>query len=408
MSNQETALVNGNQIRPFRDEEVADELAKLLQLPSFQAFLRLFPKEITSFFYSQLTEIRSIRAFKQVLMAPLFQSLLKLTTFSYDLSGKSNLKGFSGVTFLSNHRDIILDSAILNVLLFEAGLEMTRIAIGDNLFVKPFIEPLVKLADSIVVRRSLPPRAFIESSKSFSQIVDETIQKEHKYLWIAQREGRSKDSNDLTQPALLKMLALSGGGTPLENLMRKQIVPTSFSYEYDPCDYLKAKELLLRLAGNRYVKVRGEDLLSMKQGLQGYKGRVHIDIGTPLSSLIEQYEQEGSIPRLCSLEKNKLFEVVAHIIDREIHRRYRLYPSNFIAYDLLEKREKGLETGHYSPSDKEQFVAYLNEQVARTFPTSEEENRQIEHLILIQYANPLRNYLRATTTPLCSYTEKED
>lgn len=380
-------------IRPYYDEEVEMIVKELKNDSSFQAFIRFFPSDLLPILQAKMEKVPTTEYFRKEIIAPLLGYLLQRTTFSFDLSGTSNLKGLGAVTFLSNHRDIILDAAILNLCLFQSGYNLVRMAVGDNLLKKPFITKLMKLADAILVERSLPPRAFVESSRAFSAFVEKSISEENKSIWIAQREGRAKDNDDKTQPALLKMLALEGNGDTIEEkLLSKKIVPMTISYEYDPCDFLKAKELLYRKKYGSYTKSRNEDINSMRQGLLGKKGRIHINLGTPLASLINKAKKQNDSMVVDFANINTYLAHIASLIDIEIHSHYRLYPGNYIADDLLKNSTLGFKNGHYSKEDESQFTLYLEERVQLASPASDSEAEDIRKLILLQYANPLRNY----------------
>lgn len=382
-------------IRPYYDEEVPKVIESLKKKPEFNRFLQMLPQDLVDKILEKSEDFHSVDDFKKEVLSPLLRFLLKKTAFSYDLSGTGNLKGLKASTFLSNHRDIILDSAILNLCLLESDLPLCRIAIGDNLLASPLITTLVKLADGIIVERDLPPRDFMASSRVFSAFIDKSIHQDSKSVWIAHREGRAKDSDDRTQPSLLKMLAFSGEGSFQENLLAKNIIPMAISYEYDPCDYLKAKELLARRSGRRYTKTSDEDLNSMRQGLWGQKGRIHIDLGTPLCRLISENERDNTAISAAS-RRNDYFVWVAQLIDKEIHSRYRLYPGNYVAEDMLSGELKRLQGGHYSEADAERFRAYLEGQLELANPADAEERQLLRELILLQYANPLRNFQKTS------------
>ena len=269
----------------------------------------------------------------------------------------------------------------------ERNYLMPRIAIGDNLFGRPWIEAVVKLNDSFVVRRSLPIRQMLLAAQALSAFIDQSIQQDHKSVWIAQREGRAKDNSDKTQPSVLKMIASSQSNDPLTQLMRVNIAPTTISYEYDPCDILKACELLWRKhhPEEQYVKGPEEDLINMKTGLLGYKGRVHFAIGKRLNELITP-ELEAE---LRALPKQQLYPRLAELIDTELHSNYRFYPINYIAYDLLHPH-KAHPKELYSEADKEKALRYIEEQIAKA-PTDAYSADELRTQLLQMYAQPLCN-----------------
>ena len=375
-------------IRPYLDEEVPAVVAQLVDQPELRHVLSaLLSEEETTALIQQLKGIHSVDDFKQRISYPLVVQLAKRTTFSVSLSGASRLGGDLPTTFITNHRDIILDSAFLNLVMRERNYLMPRIAIGDNLFGRPWIEAVVKLNDSFVVRRSLPIRQMLLAAQALSAFIDRSIQQDHKSVWIAQREGRAKDNSDKTQPSVLKMIASSQSSDPLTQLMRVNIAPTTISYEYDPCDILKACELLWRKhhPEEQYVKGPEEDLINMKTGLLGYKGRVHFAIGKRLNELITP-ELEAE---LRALPKQQLYPRLAELIDTELHSNYRFYPINYIAYDLLHPH-KAHPKELYSEADKEKALRYIEEQIAKA-PTDAYSADELRTQLLQMYAQPLCN-----------------
>ena len=375
-------------IRPYLDEEVPAVVAQLANQPELRHVLSaLLSEEETTALIQQLKGIHSVDDFKQRISYPLVVQLAKRTTFSVSLSGASRLGGDLPTTFITNHRDIILDSAFLNLVMRERNYLMPRIAIGDNLFGRPWIEAVVKLNDSFVVRRSLPIRQMLLAAQALSAFIDQSIQQDHKSVWIAQREGRAKDNSDKTQPSVLKMIASSQSNDPLTQLMRVNIAPTTISYEYDPCDILKACELLWRKhhPEEQYVKGPEEDLINMKTGLLDYKGRVHFAIGKRLNELITP-ELEAE---LRALPKQQLYPRLAELIDTELHSNYRFYPINYIAYDLLHPH-KAHPKELYSEADKEKALRYIEEQIAKA-PTDTYSADELRTQLLQMYAQPLCN-----------------
>ena len=291
-------------------------------------------------------------------------------------------------TFISNHRDIVLDSAFLDVMLLQAGYPTTvEIGIGDNLLIYPWIKQLVRMNKAFTVRRGLTPKEMLASSQLMSRYIHYAVTEKKENIWIAQREGRAKDSDDRTQESVLKMLAMGGsvvGGQTADSLRELNIVPLTISYEYDPCDYLKAQEFQQKRDNPAFKKSKQDDLDNMKTGIFGYKGRVHYHCGTPINSWIDE---------LKDLPRNEFFSAVATRMDSEIHRGYRLYPCNYIAADMLaqlshESHEP--HESHYTLADRERFEAYLDAQIAKiTLPQKDEPF--LRERILTMYANPLRN-----------------
>jgi len=283
-------------------------------------------------------------------------------------------------TFVSNHRDIVLDSAFLDVLLVKAGYPTTvEIGIGDNLLIYPWIKRLVRMNKAFTVRRGLTAHEMMRSSQLMSSYIHYAVTQKKENIWIAQREGRAKDSDDRTQDSVLKMLAM--GGT----LNELNIVPLTISYEFDPCDYLKAQEFQQKRDNPAFKKSRQDDLDNMKTGIFGYKGRVQYHCATPINTWLDE---------LKDLPRKEFFQALSQRIDHELHRHYRLYPCNYIALDELEGTQAHAD--HYTPKDKERFEQYLQGQLAKIKIPNKDEAFLRERM-LTMYANPLRNYLKVNS-----------
>ena len=279
--------------------------------------------------------------------------------------------------FLSNHRDIVLDSAFLDVLLVKAGYPTTvEIGIGDNLLIYPWIKRLVRMNKAFTVRRGLTAHEMMRSSQLMSRYIHYAVTQKKENIWIAQREGRAKDSSDHTQDAVLKMLAMGG------ELRELNICPLTISYEFDPCDYLKAQEFQQKRDNPAFKKSRQDDLDNMKTGIFGYKGRVHYHCGTPINQWLAELD---------GLPRNEYFQQLSQRIDQEIHAGYRLYPCNYIALDELDGNQAHAD--HYTSNDKERFEQYLQGQLAKIKIPNKDE-AFLRERILTMYANPLRNYLK--------------
>lgn len=265
------------QIRPFTDDEVAPVIEQLCNEPYFVGILGyIFPGMAANDVLSRLKTIKTIDEFQEKFIIPFLSNLMKNTTEGVTADGVDKLSKKGGYLFVSNHRDIILDSALINIKLHEKGFETTEIGIGDNLLIYDWITDLVKLNKSFVVKRNLPVRQMMAASETLSAFIRHSIVKDKQNIWIAQREGRSKDGNDLTQSSVLKMFNLSGRSDMVENFKELNIVPVSISYELDPCDYLKAYQSQLKRDDENYQKSQREDLVHMNTGLNGRKGRVHL------------------------------------------------------------------------------------------------------------------------------------
>ena len=380
----ETVSPNFDEIRPLNNNEVKDAIEKLLASDDFERALRYIMPDLNwTEFSALMRSFKTKEDFKSVMAYNAVMTVAKKTTFSLTISGKSRLPK-EPCTFISNHRDIVLDAAFLNVMLYDVGHGMTQVAIGDNLMIRPWIETLVRLNNSFIVKRGVSVRQMLEVSQTLSAYMHHTIKETKESVWIAQREGRSKDSDDRTQGSVLKMLNMGGTKDFLTNMMELNIVPVAISYEYDPCDFLKAQEFQLKRDIEGYKKTTADDLLNMQTGLFGYKGRVHFQTGACMNDELAKMDR--------SLPKPELFARMSALIDKRIHASYRMYPNNYVAHDLLEGKEDFSD--HYTAEDKQRFTAYIEQQLERiSIP-----NKDVDFLrgkMLLMYANPLKNYLAA-------------
>lgn len=372
-----------NAIRAYEDRDLGATIKTLFADEAFRSVLQsLFPNQSLPLLEKQLSSYTSILEFQKNFIHGLVTQLIQKTGngLTLDISALTN-KGLP-YTYISNHRDIILDSALLDILLIDAKFPQTvEIAIGDNLLVYPWIKHLVRLNKAFIVQRSLSLREMLAASKLMSRYMHFVITQKKNPIWIAQREGRAKDGNDRTQEAVLKMIAMGGEGTATERLMAMHIVPLSISYEFDPCDFLKAKEFQMKRDNPAYKKTRADDLVNMQTGLFGYKGRVHYACAPCIDDWIATRE---------GLSNAEFFAATARRLDEEIYRNYRLYPNNFVALDLLNNRKDYIS--HYSEEDKVQFEQYLRQQIDKIDLPNKDEAFLRERL-LEMYANPAKNQL---------------
>lgn len=372
-------------IRPFEPEELPEAIDRLFSSEQFRSVLPyIFPEIPVETLHQKMKEAKNSmdfqRAFSYKFVYWVLNKTAKSVSFNSDAIDKS--KHF---TFLSNHRDIVLDSAILDVLLIDAGFDTScEIAIGDNLLSLPWVKDLVRINKSFIVERGLPPRQMLIASKQLSNYMHFVMSNKSENIWIAQREGRAKDSNDRTQEALLKMLTIGGEGSLAERLKEMHIVPLAISYEYDPCDYLKAMEFQLKRDNPEYKKSAQDDIISMQTGIMGYKGRIHYHSAECIDSFLESLDSE--------LSKNDFYATVAQQIDQQIHANYRLYANNYIALDLLENNKQ--YSNYYTHEEKQTFEKYLTAQLNKINIENKDEN-YLRERILIMYANPAINHFKA-------------
>ncbi len=381
----ETVSPNFDDIRPLNNSEVKDAIEKLVANEDFERALRYIKPNLNwEEFSVAMRACKTKEEFKSTLAYDAVMTVAKNTTFSLTISGRSRLpKDKAACTFISNHRDIVLDASFLNVMLYDVGYGMTQVAIGDNLLIRPWIETLVRLNNSFIVKRGVSVRQMLEVSKTLSAYIHHVIKNVNESVWIAQREGRAKDSDDRTQGSVLKMLSIGGDkDNLLLNLMDLNIVPVAISYEFDPCDFLKAKEFQMKRDDPDFVKCQRDDLLSMETGILNNKGRVHFTITSPINDSLAKLDKD--------MEKNELVSAIASVIDREIYKNYRFYPCNYVAYDWLNGTRRFHE--HYGPRDKKQFEEYIQGQLDKIVLPNKDE-AFLRKKLLEMYSNPLKNYL---------------
>jgi len=374
---------NFDEIRCYRNEEVHEVLVRLSAEKQFMKVLStiypLLPKEVIK---KRLMTFHTNYAFQKEMVYPFLQYLEANMTTGIKLNGLEKIDISKSYLYISNHRDIILDSAFLCGKFIEKDMNTVEIAIGDNLLINPWIEDLVRLNKSFIVKRGLGARQMLESSKRLSTYIAHTIE-ENQSIWIAQREGRAKDSNDRTQEALLKMLNMYGEEGFITNLTKLNICPLSISYEYDPCDFLKAKEMQQRRDNSCFKKNPQDDLVNMQTGIMGYKGAVVYEITGSINIELTKISKETS-------SRNDQITLVTELIDKRIHSNYTIFANNKIAYDLL--KEGKHFTNEYSTSEKLNFEKYLSMQIAK-IQIENKDDSFLRLKILEMYANPLVNKL---------------
>lgn len=374
-----------DEIRPFEPEELPAVYDRLVADPQFRSVVStVYPDVPFSVLEQKMRSCHSSMEFQLQFCKPFMLGLMAKASSGYEMD-YSAISPQQRYTFVSNHRDIVLDSAILDLLLVVNGFPTTcEIAIGDNLLKMPWIKDLVRLNKSFIVERDLPMRQLLLASKRLAEYMHYSIGRKHENIWIAQREGRAKDSDDRTQESILKMMAMGGDGTPAQRLESLHIVPLAISYEFDPCDYLKAKEFQQRRDNPQFHKGPTDDLVSMRTGIFGYKGHVHYHCAPCIDDFIANAS--------ASLSKNAIYPVVAEEIDRRIHFNYRLYPNNYIAAD--EKLGGRDFSSNYTDEDVSAFNAYVEGQVAKVDLPNKDEAFLRERIITM-YANPAINKMKA-------------
>lgn len=370
-----------DEIRPYEAGEMKQAFEELLSDRQFQLVLNGFvpwlPKGVrNALLRLAFKGVNTPLDFQLRFMKPVVKYIIRKHTDGCSFSDDSiaHVDKSQRFTFVSNHRDIVLDSAFLDVKLVEAGYPTTvEIGIGDNLLIYPWIKRLVRMNKAFTVRRGLSLRETLTASQLMSRYIHYAVTQKKENIWLAQREGRAKDSSDHTQDAVLKMLAMGG------DLRELNIVPLTISYEYDPCDYLKAQEFQQKRDNPAFKKSRQDDLDNMKTGIFGYKGRVVYRPAAPVNNWIDE---------LADLPKTEYYKALAERMDREIHRGYELFPCNYVALD--ESNGNSDYATHYTPADKQRFEKYLAGQLDK-IQLPDKDLPYLRERILTMYANPVRN-----------------
>lgn len=378
-------------IRPYEPEEVPVIIDELLNDRQFSLILKGFvpwmPKWMRNGIIRMLLcGVKTTQDFQTRVMKPAVNMLRRRTTTSSSFGYPKDMDKDGRYVFMSNHRDIVLDSAFLDVMLYKEKFPRTcEIGIGDNLLIYPWIKKLVRINKAFTVRRGLTPKEMLRSSMEMSQYIHFAVNEKRENVWIAQREGRAKDSDDRTAEAVLKMFAMGGDGSVVERLKHLHIVPLSISYEYDPCDYLKAEEFQFKRDVQGWKKSKQDDLDNMKTGIFGKKGGLHYEAAPCIDEWLD------TLP--ADMPKQQIFAEVAKHIDKEIHKRYRLFPGNWIALDEIEGTP-GAHKDKYTDADVQTFEKYVASRLALVRVPNPDEAFLRERL-LVMYANPARNYLAA-------------
>lgn len=373
-------------IRPYESEELPEVYTRLLANPQFQKVMQvLYPGVPTEMVGQKMSQCKTNLDFQKAFAYPFLKDLIAKASTGCDMDA-SKIDNSKRYTFISNHRDIVLDSAFLSVMLIDNGFSTTcEIAIGDNLLTLPWVRDLARINKSFIVKRSLSPRELMVASMKMSRYMVYALEEKNDNIWIAQREGRAKDSNDLTQKSILKMFALGGEGTLIEKLQKFHIVPLSISYEYDPCDYLKAAEAQGKRDDANWKKGENDDVISMQTGIMGYKGKIHYQAAPCIDTYLEDLKAQN-------LPNGQVLDALCAHIDKEIHANYQLFANNYVALDELEGTQTYADK--YSTEEKTRFDAYVERQIAKIEIPNKDESYLRERIVEM-YAYPAKNYLKA-------------
>lgn len=374
-----------DEIRPYSPEELPQIFEELIADPEFKAVIAHAFKDVPfEHIAMAMRASKSNLEFQKALVYPFVKGVIKKLSSGLTVSYE-NKEHMAHSLCISNHRDIIMDSAFLCIVFADTVDNTVEIAIGDNLLIRPWIKKLVRVNRSFIVQRSAGIREMLASSKRLSSYMHYTITERKQPIWLAQREGRAKDSNDRTQEGLIKMLSMYSREDIIDALKVLNIAPTTISYEYDPCDFLKAKEFQQKRDNPEWKKAPQDDLINMQTGMFGYKGGIHYHIADCINDEIDAIDR--------TLGKNEKTAAVARIIDRHIHKNYKFWPINYYFYELLTGDARFADK--YTAEEKAKLDAYMQGQIEKIdLPNRDDDFCRTK--ILEMYANPVINYLKAT------------
>lgn len=374
-------LTKFDDIRPYNDSEVHPALERIVANPLFSNISKyLFPGMDENLFKQALLSCYTKDDFQVKIMSRIVDKVLADTTKGLSYEGMEYFDDGKKYLIVSNHRDIVLDSAIIQLILYKAGTQTTEIAVGDNLITSSFIEDITRCNKMIKVVRSTSPREVYTTSKKLSEYMRCNVSTQESSIWIAQRNGRTKDGADVTEQGVLKMFDMSGSGDFVKDFAELHIMPASISYEYEPCDLYKAVEMYIKRR-QKYVKAEGEDLNSILTGIMQPKGRVHIQFNEPVT--LQEIEDAAQ------LDKNERFKALGAAMDRKILANFKLWPNNYIAYDML--NGGGRFAGKYTAEEKEAFEGYVTDKLGKA--GIEADMDELREIFLSIYANPVVSYL---------------
>lgn len=365
-------------IRPYYDREVKPAIERLVNHPKFAGVLTyLYTDEDKEELIRRFRRIETVDQFQVFFSSHTVKTIIDKTSAGLTVSGSEGLDKSKPYLFVANHRDIVLDAAIMQYLLFVGGHKTSQITFGENLMTEQILLDLGKLNKMFTFYRGGSKITQYRNAKINSAYINHVLKVQKESIWIAQRNGRTKNGNDQTQSGLIKMLTM-GGANICESLSDLNIVPVTISYEIEPCDIHKTRELYMGRR-EKYVKAPGEDLVSILAGITGDKGRVHYSFGTTLNTFLEELES-------MNLQNNDVIENTTKEMDRQIHQGFHLWPANYIAADLSRKSEHF--SRHYNKDEKEQFEADM---MAKTGTLEGMKQEELVGIFLQIYANPVFN-----------------
>jgi hypothetical protein len=368
-------------IRPYKDEELPTAIERMLGSTGFIGSLINFVPDIPlNILIRKIRKTKTCFDFQKDVFAKIILTFKERSIDNFTVSGYDSLDKDKAYLFVANHRDIIMDSALLQVYLLTLGVPPCMSGIGDNLLSTQIFTDVAKVCNMFTITRSGSAREVVLNSKLVSDFIRYNIVNEGKSVWIAQRNGRTKDGLDKTQQSVLKMLCMSGRNKDIFSSIKElNIVPLTISYEFEPCDHLKARELVLTEKHKKYTKLQGEDYRSMRDGIFAYKGRVHLAFGKVINDDIDETIEFQS--------DNERLQYVCSLIDKQMYRNYRLWPNNHIAYDMLNDSDEFLN--YYSEFSKRDFVKHLRKQAN----VEDVSYAKMKQRLLQIYANPVKSYM---------------
>lgn len=367
-------------IRPYHQHEIPAALTRIASDPLFKQLMNyLFPVDYHKELTEKLLQSNNTDDFQLSFMFPVIRSIVDKTADDLTISGIENISHNKASVLLANHRDIVLDSSLLNLQLVKHGFKTTEITWGDNLILSPFIEDVGKSNRMITVFREGTPKEMLKNSQRLSEYIRQSITQRNQSVWIAQRKGRSKDGYDSTDVGVLKMLSLSGNRNVRSAMYELNIIPLTISYEWEPCDAMKVRELYVS-EDHEYIKEEQEDIKSIVGGIASQKGRIHLSIGTPINNYYEEIDPD--------LRKNETLQEMANLIDSQIHKNYKLWPSNYYAYDLLSNKKQ------YADKYDQTTIDILQERLSFTQDLIKGNHERVKQLYINLYANPVINQIK--------------
>lgn len=369
-------------ICPYSDEQAKAAFAKLAESPlAINISKTLFPDKGEDFLKNVLSQIETVDQFQKIVIAQCIDWVIKNSVKEFSFDGVENMHKVGGrYLSVSNHRDIVVDPAVTQYVMHINGLETSQLCVGDNLLLNPYVDLVLRSNKMIKVIRGVGAREMYKNSMTLSKYIRKTIASGESSVWIAQREGRAKNGLDVTEQGILKMFDMSGSGDFVADFMELNILPISISYEYEPCDYLKARELCIRKRVEKYVKGPDEDFNSIMTGIRQWKGNVHLSVCEPLS--------KEEIEAAALLSKNERYQSLKHAIDKRIIKGYRLWKNNYIAYDIVNSGDK--YASQYTAEEKAAFESYVEKQLDLIEP--ELPRTELKDIFLHIYSNPVQSF----------------